>query len=260
MRLPFPGMDPWLEHPALWPDVHNRFIAAIADAMTPVIRPKYYIGLETRTRLLAPDELALIGIPDLSVTTRYRPDFTGPLAPAGNGAGLGVGVMEVDLPMAEEVRESYLEVHDVATGVLVTLIELLSPVNKIWGLGRLKYERKRSKILTSMTGLVEIDLLRAGEPLSYGIGPTPRSDYRILVSRGQRRPRAQLYTFGVRNSIPVIPLPLLPEDPEPPMDLGAILHALYDRAGYDLRLDYSKPPVPPLSQDDAVWAEALRLG
>jgi hypothetical protein len=26
MRPPFPGMDPWLEHPALWPDVHNRLI------------------------------------------------------------------------------------------------------------------------------------------------------------------------------------------------------------------------------------------
>ena len=168
--------------------------------------------------------------------------------------------MEVELPMAEEVRESYLEVHEVGTGVLVTLIELLSPVNKLWGPGRQKYERKRSRVLASMTGLVEIDLLRAGPPMPYGYGPQPMSDYRILVSRGQRRPRAQLVTFGVRNAIPVVPLPLLPGDAEPPMDLGAIQNALYDRAGYDLRLDYGKPPVPPLSEEDSAWAASLGRG
>lgn len=32
MRCPFPGMDPWLEAPVLWPDVHNRRVAAISDA------------------------------------------------------------------------------------------------------------------------------------------------------------------------------------------------------------------------------------
>ena len=45
MRTPFPGMDPYLEHPALWPDVHNRLIAAISDALTPLLAPRYYIGL-----------------------------------------------------------------------------------------------------------------------------------------------------------------------------------------------------------------------
>lgn len=262
MRPPLPGMDPWLEHPALWPDVHNRFIAAIADSMTPVIRPKYYIGLETRTRLLAPDELAVVGIPDLSVATRHRPSPLPPLAPdrAWAEPEPGVSVLEVELPMAEEIRETYLEVREVATGTLVSLIEVLSPVNKIWGTGRQIYERKRSRILASMTGLVEIDLLRAGKPLPYGFGPTPESDYRILVSRGFRRPLAQLTTFGVRNPIPIVSLPLLPEDPEPPMDLGKILHDLYDRAGYDLRLDYRKPPVPPLDEASAAWAEALMGG
>ena len=39
-------MDPWLESPSLWPDVHNRLIAAISDALTPLVAPRYYIALE----------------------------------------------------------------------------------------------------------------------------------------------------------------------------------------------------------------------
>jgi hypothetical protein len=30
LASPFPGMDPYLERPDLWPDVHNRLIAASA--------------------------------------------------------------------------------------------------------------------------------------------------------------------------------------------------------------------------------------
>ncbi len=34
MRPQFPGMDPWLEHPDLWPDVHNSLITAIRDELS----------------------------------------------------------------------------------------------------------------------------------------------------------------------------------------------------------------------------------
>ena len=85
----------------------------------------------------------------------------------------------------------------------------------------------------------------------------PRSHYRILVSRGLRRPRAQLHGFSVRDSIPTFPLPLLKGDPEPEVKLGEVLHALYERARFDLRLDYTRPPVPPLDDEDAVWASEL---
>ena len=39
MRPPFPGMDPWLEHPAIWPQVHNSLIAAIRDELTRRVAP-----------------------------------------------------------------------------------------------------------------------------------------------------------------------------------------------------------------------------
>jgi len=226
MPTPFPGMDPYLEHPALWPDMHNRLIAALADAMTPLVAPRYYVGLERRAYLLKPDDLVLIG------------------------------VLDVDVPMAEEVGETFLEVHEVANGRLVTLLELLSPVNKLSTQGRDDYERKRLAVFRSRTNLVEVDLLRAGEPMPVVGGPAA-GDYRILVSRGESRPRSQLYPFGLRDPIPPFPLPLLPGDPEPAIDLGAVLHALYDRARFDLRLDYARPPVPPLDEPDAAWARGL---
>lgn len=47
-------MDPYLEHPALWPDVRNSLIAAIRDALAPLVAPRYYVGLERRTYLLQP--------------------------------------------------------------------------------------------------------------------------------------------------------------------------------------------------------------
>jgi hypothetical protein len=52
-------------------------------------------------------------------------------------------------------------------------------------------------------------------------------------------------------------LPLLPGDDEPILKLGNVLHELYQRARFDLRLDYSQSAVPPLSEEDVKWAEGL---
>jgi len=66
-----------------------------------------------------------------------------------------------------------------------------------------------------------------------------------------------LATFNVRQPIPSIPIPLLPEDGEPDLDLGAVFHALYDRARFDLRLNHAKPPVPPLNKGVVDWARSI---
>lgn len=247
MRSPFPGMDPYLEHPALWPDVHNSLIAAIRDALAEQVAPRYYIRLERRTYLLTPDDIVFVGRPDLAIVGR---DVT-PRDAVRTVAS--VAVLEVDLPVSDEVSETYLEVHEVTTGTVVTVLELLSPANKLHGPGRRDYEAKRDHVLRTRTNLVEVDLLRAGDPMPI-VGTPIRSNYRVLLGRGAQRPRGYLYAFGLRQAIPAFPLPLLPGDPEPVVLLGAILHALYDRARFDLGLDYSVPPVPALADDDAAWA------
>ena len=82
-------------------------------------------------------------------------------------------------------------------------------------------------------------------------------DYRVLVSRSDRRPTAHMYAFNLQGQIPLFPLPLQPGDTEPVIDLKDLLDLVYDRARYDARVDYSGKPVPGLSDADAVWADDL---
>jgi hypothetical protein len=144
----------------------------------------------------------------------------------------------------------------VGTDYVITVLEVLSPTNKRPGRGRRLYEDKRMEVLTTRSHLVEIDLIRSGEPMPL-IDNGRVSDYRILVSRGDRRPNAILYPFGVRQPIPAFPLPLKANDQEPMVDIGQLLHDLYDQASYDLRIDYTGDPDPPLLSVDAAWADRL---
>jgi hypothetical protein len=70
--------------------------------------------------------------------------------------------VEVELPVPDRARETYLEVRAVGDGGVVTVIEVLSPANKRPGEGRRLYLQKRAAVLGGLTSLVEIDLLRAG--------------------------------------------------------------------------------------------------
>jgi hypothetical protein len=240
-------MDPWLERPDLWPDVHNSLIAAIRDVLAPRLRPRYVVTLEERVFVEDQQGLSLVGRPDLAVVGAGRM--------AGSGtARSATAVVEVEVPVTDRIRETYLEVRGAPEGEVVTVIEVLSPSNKRNGEGRRAYLEKRTVAFASLTSLVEIDLLRAGEPMPVVRG-RPASDYSILVSRSWARPRADLLPFSVRDEIPSLPVPLRRSEEEPTLDLGAILHGLYDRAGYDLRIDYARPPDPPLREDDAQWAQ-----
>jgi hypothetical protein len=259
MPTPFPGMDPYLEHPGLWPDVHNGLIAELRNALAPQLRPRYYVALEERTYLAEPAGLAFVSRPDVTVVGASTPAAS--RTPPGEASSIGLATVEpviVELPMPELVRETYLEVRLAQTHTVIAVLELLSPANKRPGEGRQQYERKRLQVLTTCTHWVEIDLLRGGEPMAMDIrGQSVASHYRILISRAEHRPRAMLLPFNVRHLIPSFRLPLQPGDDEPLVDLNHLLHFLYDRAGYDLRINYQSPTDPPLAEEDALWANAL---
>ncbi len=78
-----------------------------------------------------------------------------------------------------------------------------------------------------------------------------------MVSRAHQRPRADVYAFTLRQLIPDFPVPLLRGDSEPTVPLNQLVHELYDRASYDLAIDYSAPLDPPLIPEDAEWAATL---
>jgi hypothetical protein len=137
---------------------------------------------------------------------------------------------------------------------LVSVVEVLSSTSKTPGSGRTDYIRKCEDILTSHVNLVEIDLLRGGEPMPLTT-PVPHSHYRIPVSREWRRPNAYLFPFMIQDAIPKFPLPLLEWDVEIEADVGPLLAAMHHTARYNLALNYDNPPPsPPLEPDHRQWA------
>jgi hypothetical protein len=149
----------------------------------------------------------------------------------------------------------FISSDDITTLKLITVIEILSPANKRSGEGRSLYEAKRMKILTTLTNLIEIDLLRSGKPMNVvGAG---ESDYRILVSRSGDRPHADLFRFDLQQAIPDFPVPLRPESDEVMVDLQSVLNDVYQRGRLDLSIDYSQDPIPELDEADLVWMREL---
>ncbi len=248
-------MNPYLESKALWPEVHHWLITLLAGTLVAELRPKYRVAIEHRVYEMVDGDALLVGIPDVTVSRGKavpQADSSVAIAPPLPEP------LKVEIPLPEEVREGYLEVREVSTGLVVTAIELISPKNKQAGPGRTAYEEKRLKVLGSQANLVEIDLLRAGRAMAtLASEPVPNA-YQILVSRANQRPRADLYRFGLQEEIPRFLLPLRSEDTEPVVDLQALLHRVYDEAGLDLAVDYEQDPPPPkLSRSDLDWSQAV---
>ncbi len=258
MPSPFPGMDPYLEKPSLWPDVHHELISGARAYLGGLVRPKYFVRVEERV-YLADDEKggqkSHPRVPDLRIGE--HPGHGGaPFTP-----GSGTTVLEAAEPVAvlfpveEEARETFLQVFDADSRQIVTVIEILSPTIKLAGSrGRASFEQKRLEVLNSSRHWVEIDLLRAGTP-SLPRELSPPCDYAAHVLRVERRPESHLWPILLRQKLPVIPIPLKAGDPDALLNLQAVLNDSYDRANYDLVIDYRADPVPPLAEVDAAWAD-----
>jgi Protein of unknown function (DUF4058) len=254
MPNPFPGMNPYLESPDFWPQVHHLLISNIFESLVPQLLPKYIVDIEKRIYQISGENSLLVGIPD--VTVQRSKSQTNPTSSNVAVATPPVTALRVRLPVPVEFREAYLEVRDTETREVVTVIEVLSPANKRSGKGREMYEEKREKVFGSRTNLVEIDLLRSYQPMPV-FGNEIDASYRILVSRANQKPLADLYLFNLPDMIPAFPLPLRPGDAEVIVDLQALLNGVYDRAAYDFRIDYTATPIPPLLEADAAWADSL---
>jgi hypothetical protein len=243
-------MDPYLEAPEFWSEVHNRMIVAIADNLSSKLRPRYRVAIDQRIYLSSGDARRVV-VPDVTVT-QQPPTKSLAVATLTSPTTKPIAI---SLELPEEIRESYLEVREAASGRVVTIVELLSPKNKRDGEGRIAYDRKRQQVLASATHFVEIDLLRCGKPFPLGQQQIATAYY-VLVARGDQRPHADLYPFTLRESMPSFPLPLEGTDAEPVVILQEIFDGVYDRAGFDLAIDYGQP-MRSLSAEDSSWAQAI---
>lgn len=255
MPSPFPGMDPYLET-STWMNFHSQMCVEIARQLGPKVRPRYLARVNERTYTEIgagpgekPDRPML---PDVGVVLTDDP-------PPGDNGGAAVATAPAIAPvrvateMPVRLVHFLVEIRDLKSRRLVSLIELLSPTNKR-GRGRREYLAKRLKLLRSDVNLVEIDLLHAGSRLPME-APLPPAPYYVYVGRSEIRPATDVYPIAIRQPLPSIPIPLLDPDPDVMLDLQQALSTVYDLSDYDRELDYTKPPEIRLPPDEAAWVD-----
>jgi hypothetical protein len=115
MRCPFPGMDPYVEWPQIWPDFHDSLIVAIRGLLQPLLRPRYAALTQDRLYVVEADRPIY---PDVAVFRTNKPRTRSTTA-----------VLEADVPAVfelwrEELREPMIQIIEPAAGNrLVTALE-----------------------------------------------------------------------------------------------------------------------------------------
>ena len=271
MPSPFPGMDPYLEHPDIFPVLHDSMITCLMEFLQVRLPEPYYAGsgtrvwVETSERFIEPDVKVLR--PTSKEGRRLR---------SGNGArSATLAVAEpprtrpvrVTVPH-DEHREAFLNIFVRRDRErLVGTIEVLSLTNKTPGAhGRDLYVRKQQEILRSQTHLIEIDLLRSGEhttavPLQRAVARTGPFDYHVCVHRFDNLEDYLVYPIRLEDRLPEIMVPLLPGDADVTIDLQAVFDRCYEIGPYRRQVRYdSDTPVPALDAKQRRWARQLLVG
>jgi Protein of unknown function (DUF4058) len=256
MPSPFPGMDPYLEDPGLWPDVHHEIITSIREQLLSRLGLRYYVRIEERIYISDDEDPGReVILPDVRVG--QRPKASGPaLLPGASSVAVAEPIV-IDTLLDDEIHEPFLAVIDRDDRHVVTVIEVLSPTNKVAGSrGRTSFREKRAEILSSPSHWVEIDLLRTGTP-SVPRQMLSRGDYFVSLSRAGERRHTFVWPMSLTERLHGVRIPLQDKDPDVSLDLQAVLDSAYDRAGYNRIIDYGQSPRVPLSPEHAAWADQL---
>lgn len=252
MKNPFPGMNPWLE--AHWSDVHTRLMVYLCDALEDQL-PADLVARVEETVEIDSESGARPAHPDVQVVEDDRSQD-----PTRAGRGRVAVAEPLLVELDEPETERHVEIVDREGRKLVTAVEVLSPSNKIGIERRARYSRKQRDYLAGGASLVEVDLLRDGEfvvAVPPGkIPPSLRTPYLACVRRSARPQRAEIYRIPLRARLPVIPVPLRVRDPDAALDLQSLIDLCFERGRYS-GIDYGRDPEPPLSRDDARWADEI---
>jgi len=244
-------MDPYLE--PFWEDVHTSMMVYLRNALQSQL-PE---GLRARVE----ERITIDNEETGDKPSQFRPDAmvtaSGPWASGGSVAAASAGVAEPIIISAEPRTARHLEIVDFARGErVITVIEVLSPSNKIGDRGREAYRRKQDAYLRTLVNLVEIDLIRGGEyALAAPLDDIPKGRldaYLICVFRSFRR-SWELYPVSVRKSLPAFRIPLRPSDSDAVVDLQSIVNQCYADGRYDRAIDYGSSPESAWDAADVLW-------
>jgi hypothetical protein len=211
-------MDPYLEHPKLWPVFQHQLVACLYQILLPGLVDRYRARIGSRSYT---SEMVL---------------FTSILK--------------------EEHTEEFIEVRNRTDGRLVTLLETVSPANKTTNEGRIAYLDKRKEALACRAGVVEIDLVLQGKPmLTYSRDGLPDYDFAVTVTRPTAPDRYEIYTSTLQKRLPKFKVPLAADDRDALLDLQAAFARAFDLGNFAAQIDYkgSTPPDVPVSDDNKKW-------
>jgi hypothetical protein len=224
MPSPFPGMDPYVEHPKTWAPFQHQLLACLYQILLPGLVDRYRARVGNRTYT---SEMALF-------TSIVREDHS----------------------------EEFIEVRNRSDGRLITLIEVVSPANKTTAAGRAAYLEKRRDTIAQRAGIVEIDLVLQGKPtLTYSRDGLPDYDYAVTVTRATAPDRYEIYTSTLQKRLPKFKVPLAPDDRDALLDLQAAFTRAFDLGNFAAQIDYKSAlhPDVPLSDANETWIDqALR--
>lgn len=255
-RSPFPGLDPYLE--AHWGDVHHRLIQYSGDLLQDSLPDDLLARVMERVYLEDEDRrIRSIG-PDTRIVEWRQGDGNGPSS--WSAGGVAVAEPHVVVIDEGETTEGYLEIREADGGRVVTVIEFLSPANKVGGKGSRLYRRTQSQVLRSNASLVEVDLVRAGRHMlcvSESSFPDEwRNCSQAAICRSWRRTNREIYGFPLRERLPALAIPLRAHEEPIPLDLQSLLDLCYSKGRYD-RIDYTRDCDPRLKADDTEWANQI---
>ncbi len=262
MASPFPGMDPFLESQACFPDLHHGLIVFMQQALQMRLPEPYYAATNTRVWL---EFSRRVVEPDIDLLRA-----NGARQEQSTSGGVAVACQVRTPPVVvqtehDPIEEVFLEIYTQGDGQrLVTSIEVLSLSNKTPGHhGSDLYRQKQREVLGSEVHLIEIDLLRRGEhttaiPRELALAEAGPFDYHVCVRDFTRLGTFYVYPIQLEKALPEIIVPLLPGDPAVAVDLQEAFTKSYEAGGYPRRVRYAEAvPPPPLLPDKAEWVRQV---
>jgi hypothetical protein len=248
-------MDPYLE--AHWGDVHHRLVTYACDQLQAALPGDLRARVEERVFIQYGEGEGRGLYPDVHVLEREKGAF---ISRRTHGS---VGTVEpLVISLADEpLTQGFIQVVDVSSGhKVVTVIEFLSPSNKLPGEGQTIYLKKQDELRTARVSLVEIDLTRTGRRVTIApperLPPLHRTAYQASVWRGYGPLEVEAYPIPLRERLPTIGVPLRESEGDAPLDLQALVEQCYSSGRYD-DLDYRSEPIPPLAPEEAIWSDEV---
>lgn len=226
MSSPFPGMDPFLEDPRLWPSFHHQLVASLYQILLPGLVDRYRARVQQRHYVTE------------------EPLFTSIIR--------------------ENRLEEFIEIRSRSDDRLVTLIDIASPINKTLSQGRDAYHHTRRMARTQHASIVEIDLVLQGTPLlDFSRDGLPEWDYAITITRNTQPERFEVYTATLPKRLPRFKVPLAADDRDTVIDLQSAFVRTYDQGSFASQIDYRLEPdvrfKPPVKEWFDRWLKEAKI-